>query len=289
MVLGQAGTGKTTLVRASIGNLARGNIRCVHLNNPTLTRDELIEWLAGEFELGGGAAHSKAALLARLEALLLERRDAGVITALIVDEAQALPDDLLGELRLLLNLESDSEKLLTIVLVGQAELADRLNLPEHAAVKQRIALRCELLPLTLAETAQYVAARIRVAGGVPAHVFSREAVDLIHERSRGIPRTISVICDNALVNGFAANARPVGPDIVLEVCRDFQIQPPTSDGAGTPVIDTALATVPVVNAPSQPPLPAPAPASIDAAKSEREAAALFSGYNKPRRFFLFSR
>src|SRR5207248_1466899 len=230
MVLGSAGTGKTTLIRAALNSFADAQPRFACLNNPTLTRDELVETLARAFELGDEAAHSKAALLEKLQALLEERRAAGVVTALIVDEAQSLSDKLLEEIRLLVNIESETDKLLPVVLVGQAELADRLNEPSYAAVKQRIALRCDLLPLTAAETAQYIATRIRTAGGVPSQLFTREAVDLIHERSQGIPRTISVICDNALVTGFAVDQRPIGRQLVLEVCRDFDLQAPSEAG-----------------------------------------------------------
>ena len=128
---------------------------------------------------------------------------------LIVDEAQSLPLDLLEEIRLLANIETDDEKLLSVIIAGQPELVGRLNDESLRQLKQRIALRCELRPLTLQETAAYIAGRIRAAGGVGARVFTREAVELIHERSRGIPRTISVIADNALLGGFAAGQRPV--------------------------------------------------------------------------------
>ena len=128
---------------------------------------------------------------------------------LIVDEAQSLPLELLEEIRLLANIETDDQKLLSVIIAGQPELADRLNEQALRQLKQRVALRCELRPLTLHETAGYIAGRIRAAGGVGAQVFTREAVALIHERSHGIPRTISVIADNALLGGFAAGQRPV--------------------------------------------------------------------------------
>jgi general secretion pathway protein A len=144
-----------------------------------------------------------------------------VMSALVIDEAQCMPDALLEEVRLLANIESASEKLLSIILAGQPELAVRMNHPTLRQLKQRIGLRCSLLPLDAAETAAYVAARVRIAGGDASTVFSADAVQLVHQRSQGIPRTISVICDNALVTGFALDRRPIDRAVVLEVCRDF--------------------------------------------------------------------
>jgi len=225
VLIGEAGTGKTTLVRTVLDEHMDSGVRCLYLNNPTLTRDEFVEFLATGLSLGAHAAESKAALLVELERTLVERRSQGEITALLIDEAQSLPYELLEEVRLLANIETPTEKLLPVVLAGQPELAGRLNEPSLRQLKQRIALRCDLAPLTLQETASYIAARIRIAGGDSARVFTREAVMLIHERSGGIPRVISVICDNALVTGFALDRRPVGHNVVLDVCRDFDLRP----------------------------------------------------------------
>ena len=109
------------------------------------------------------------------------------------------------------------------MLAGQHELADRLNEPALRQLKQRVALRCEIAPFQLAESAAYIAMRIRTAGGEASRLFTREAVMLIHEHSRGIPRIISVICDNALLSGMALGRRPVDREIVLEVCKDFDL------------------------------------------------------------------
>jgi general secretion pathway protein A len=143
------------------------------------------------------------------------------MAALIIDEAQCLPDGLLEEIRLLANIESASEKLLSIILAGQPEIAGRLNAASLRQLKQRIGLRCTLAPLTAAETASYIAARLRIAGADATAVFTPDAIQTIHQRSGGIPRTVSVICDNALVSGFALDRRPVDRGVVLEVCRDF--------------------------------------------------------------------
>ena len=200
----------------------------MYLTNPTLTRDEFVRMLARGLELGGDAENSKDAFLERLERALIERRDRGQITALVVDEAQSLSEELLEEVRLLANCETTTQKLLPLVLAGQPELGDRLNEYHLRHWKQRIALRCRIGPFTLYQTAAYIAARIRIAGGDPTSLFTREAVVLIHEQSRGIPRIISTVCDNALLNGFASGQRVVNSEIVREVSRDFDLEPVVS-------------------------------------------------------------
>jgi len=224
LLLGEAGTGKTTLLRAALESEACRHVRCVYLNNPALTRTEFVETLARRFELSPQAASSKALLLAELEQALRERRQRGEISALVVDEAQSLSLELLEEIRLLANIETPTEKLLPVVLAGQPELAGRLNDAALRQLKQRVALRCEIVPFNLQETAAYMAARIRTAGGDASRLFTREAVMVIHEHSFGIPRTISVMCDNALVTGFALGRQPVDREIVLEVGRDFDLR-----------------------------------------------------------------
>ncbi len=223
LLVGEAGTGKTTLLRAALDSLASPTLRCVLVNNPVLTRAEFYELLAIRFSLSEQAASSKARFLSELEENVIAHRRSGGTTALVIDEAQALPAELMEEVRLLANFETDTERLLPVVLAGQPELGERLECEDLRQLKQRVALRCELLPLDLRETAAYIAGRIAIAGGEGAKTFTREAVQLIYERSAGIPRTISVICENALVGGFAAEVRPIGIDLVFEVCRDFRI------------------------------------------------------------------
>jgi len=192
---------------------------------------------------------------------MTERAETNGSLALVVDEAQSLPHELLEEVRLLSNTEAPTGRSLAVALVGQPELAGRLNDPALRQLKQRVALRCELTPLTLEETAAYIAERVRIAGGVGYLLFTREAVMTIHERSAGIPRTISVICDNALVSGFAADTKPVGPDIIHEVCRDFAI------GGAAPAAAAAA--------------PALAPTAAPAAMS------FFGGFTRRWRFSFF--
>jgi general secretion pathway protein A len=222
LLVGEAGSGKTTVIRAAIEQQPT-MVHCVHVHNPMLTREEFVELLAARFELSPQAVTSKTAMLLELETLLRHRHARGETTVLVIDEAQSLPPTLLEEIRLLANIETDEEKLLSVIIAGQPEIADRLNDPSLRQLKQRVALRCQLRPLSLPETAAYIGGRVRAAGGDETQVFTREAVSLIHSRSQGLPRTISVIADNALVGGFAAGQKPVGGAVVWEVCEDFDI------------------------------------------------------------------
>lgn len=229
LLLGEAGTGKTTILRKALALHADGHSArhdAVYVNNPRLTRDELLVLVAEGIGLPPGSAGSKPHFLRDAEAALQQLRDAGHSTVLIIDEAQTLSDDLLEEIRLLGNMESDTEKLLPLILAGQPELGARLNEPHLRHVKQRVALRCTLQPLTVHEVAGYVAGRLRLAGGDPATIFTRDAVVALARRSRGIPRIISVVCDNALLNGFALERRPVDEELIEEVCADFDLLPP---------------------------------------------------------------
>lgn len=238
LILGEAGTGKTTLVRTALSDLGDTPSRYVLVSNPTLSRQEFYEFLTHEFGLDASALTSKSRFLSLLQADVEARFAAGGLTGLIIDEAQSLPHELLEEIRLLGNIETTTTKLLNIVLCGQPELAARLNDTSLRQLKQRIALRCELKPFTVEETAAYIAGRLRIAGGTPGAIFTRETVLAVHHASRGIPRTVNVLCDNALIGGFASQQRPVPLEIVREVCRDFDlttepIAPTDESRAGT--------------------------------------------------------
>ena len=222
LLLGEAGTGKTTLLRAALNAERRAEHRYVVLSNPTLSSADFYEILADRFSLPhtGGA---KGRFLLDFERNLLERYRSGGLTALVVDEAQSLTHELFEEIRLLANLETETDKLVNVVLVGQPELAERLNDPSLRQLKQRVVLRCTLDPLDLQSTASYVAARLQVAGAVPGEVFTKDAVVAIYEASRGIPRTIGVIGQNALLAGFAAQRKPIDRSVVVDVCHDLDL------------------------------------------------------------------
>ena len=281
LLLGEAGTGKTTLVRTVLAELKPDQVECVLLSNPTLTRAEFLEFLADGFKLSPESAQSKVKLLEELRAHLEARHRAGQLTALVLDEAQSLPYELLEEVRLLSNIEESSTKLLNVVLAGQPELADRLNETELRQLKQRISLRCELGPLDLPDTAAYIAGRLRIAGGNPIEILSREAVTAIHDASQGVPRTINVVCDNVLIGGFAAQVRPVPRSIVLEVMKDFDLDRPSSFVESKAMLASESSEKPESAATDQ-------PAGGEAASAEKNSGEMFGTYRRRRPFSFFS-
>src|SRR5450755_9099 len=147
------------------------------------------------------SGRSKTEMLLDLNRFLLQRHARGLITALVVDEAQALRPELLEEIRLLTNLETSQQKLLQIVLMGQPELEIMLDSPELRQLKQRVALRCQLLPLDEGQTRAYVLSRLQRAGGAAEPpIFADEALGKVYEYSRGIPRIVNNLCENSMVN-----------------------------------------------------------------------------------------
>ena len=228
VLTGEAGLGKTTLLRAAVEQLHGVATRVITITNPALSRPEFLEVIARSLEtdvIGG----SKPAVLSALEAALHRDHDNDTRAVLIADEAHVMPDELLEEIRLLGNFETASRKLLSIILVGQPELAERLNEPSLRQLKQRVALRCGLVPFTAAETAAYISVRLTVAGRAASDVFSPDAVERIHRVSRGIPRVINVVCDNALLSAFASDRHVVNARLIDEVGRDFDLEHDASE------------------------------------------------------------
>jgi general secretion pathway protein A len=173
------------------------------------------------------SGRNKTEMLLDLNRFLIQRHARGLITALVVDEAQALRSDLLEEIRLLTNLETSQQKLLQIVLMGQPELEIVLDSPELRQLKQRVALRCQLQPLDEEQTHAYILSRLERAGAPPeTAIFSEEALSKIYEYSRGIPRIINNLCENSMVSAFANEQRTVTGSMVTDVAADFRLISP---------------------------------------------------------------
>jgi type II secretory pathway predicted ATPase ExeA len=162
-------------------------------------------------------------MLLRLNQWLLERFRAGGTTVLIIDEAQNLSLELLEEVRLLTNLETSSEKLLQIVLSGQPELEHKLGQPQVRQLRQRITLRSKTYPLSLEETRHYVEERLKVAGWDGRTIFPPAAMEAIHQYAHGIPRVVNLLCEHALINGFADHQPVISPETILELVKEFEL------------------------------------------------------------------
>jgi general secretion pathway protein A len=240
VLTGGAGTGKTTLIKAILGSIQPARDRSVYIANPTLNRSEFFELLTVGFGLSSLAASSKTAWFLELELGSLARRHGRGVTALIIDEAQSLRDELLEEVRLLSNIGSAGGQLLSVALAGQPGLDRRL---EESGLQRRLGPRCRIGALDTRETAAYIASRVRVAGGEAAGIFSRQAVVAIFEHSQGIPRAINVICDNALREGLVTNTKPVTQKTVLDTCQRLDLageQPATRPRVVPPQVATPV-------------------------------------------------
>jgi len=223
-VTGEVGTGKTTTLRSAIKGFAR-EIASVYIFNPFITVSEFFEQFADGLVLGLPKGASKPDLLGALGKLLAIRHSKGLRTVLIVDEAHGLPMSVLEEIRLLANFETNSEKLLQIILCGQPELRDILNSPGLRQLKQRISLRCSLKPLASSEVDKYIRFRLKVAGAEQVNLFEPDAVDLTARVSLGIPRVINNICDNALLYGCATASRTICRSLIEEVIENLDLTP----------------------------------------------------------------
>jgi len=178
-------------------------------------------------------SRNKGELLLQIAHYVIGRSKKNLTTALVVDEAHHLSAEILEEIRLLSNLETPQEKLLQILLVGQSELDEKLDSVSLRQLKQRIALRSHLLPLSSDETKGYIERRLLVAGSpFPSALFPPETVAAVYQHSQGLPRLINTICENALIAAYARQMRSVSPDIIDDIASDFRL------GIQTPALET---------------------------------------------------
>jgi general secretion pathway protein A len=220
VLTGEVGSGKTTLLHTLLDRLDP-NIRAAYLFNTSLSQADLIRAVVEDFGVPTKAT-AVGDMIADLNGWLIDRLVRGENSVLIIDEAQNLSPELLESVRLLSNLETSKEKLLQLVLVGQPELNLTLNHPSLRQLKQRIALRYHIPPLTRTETMDYIVQRLRIAGA-RGQVFTDRALDEIYYYSRGIPRLINIVADNALLTAYANRGRPADVDAVQEAVRDLEL------------------------------------------------------------------
>ena len=250
VITGEIGSGKTTLLQTLLRGLD-SQTTVGRIVNTMLEPRELLETILIDFGLDP-SGKSKPLLLRDLAQYLVDQRLAGRMVLLVIDEAQNLSLGALEELRMLSNLETEKSKLLQIVLVGQPNLREKLNAPELEQLRQRITVSYHLMPLDADETANYINHRLRrAATGAPME-FPRDATDAIHGRSRGVPRIINVICDAALVFGYAEERRGVDLPLIEEVLSELEVTGVLPPVGATNMTESAPSPAPTPRAPRPP-------------------------------------
>ena len=219
---GEVGSGKTTLCRAVLSTLP-SHVHTALVLNPSLTETQLLRAILNDLGLTV-KGRDRLSYIEQLNSYLLFMAKEGMIVAVFIDEAQDLTPSVMEQIRLLSNLETDQHKLLQIVLSGQPELRELLNRHELRQLKQRISVRCHLLPLDLDETSEYVAHRLRVAGANSEAIkFTPEAVQMIFNHTKGTPRLINTVCDRAMLAGYVASVRIIGTDEVRRAASEVEV------------------------------------------------------------------
>ena len=234
VVTGDIGTGKTTLCRALLEEIDRTTFTALVLN-PFLTEEDLLKRILQDFGVisrdeakAGRLAHvTKQELIETLYDFLLSLIPLRANAVLIIDEAQNLPLPVLEQIRILSNLETDKEKLLQIILVGQLNLQTLLRSPELRQLDQRVSIRYELEPLDADGVSAYVAHRLTIAGGRASVSFTAKALRLVHRWSGGIPRLINLICDRALLTGFSIRSSRITPDMIDHAAASLELRRPS--------------------------------------------------------------
>jgi general secretion pathway protein A len=220
VITGEAGTGKTTLVHMLLSKLD-SRVRTSFIFNPILDQADFLNYVCDDLGIESQGMKTRGQSLKALHNFLLDcfARDEKVF--LIIDEAQSLSPELLQEVRLLTNLETSKKKLLHVILLGQPELNTTLDEARFRPLKQRITVRYHLSSLNRKETGAYIVHRLKRAGSRDIAIFDKSALDRIYDYSRGIPRLINIICDNALLTAFSQEKNRIGKKIIRGVVRDL--------------------------------------------------------------------
>ena len=219
-ITGEVGTGKTTLCRTLLQRIEPGT-EVAFIFNPQLSALELLQAINAELGLPTEGL-GRRELMEQLNRFLLAKKAEGRRVLLLIDEAQNLAPDTLEQVRLLSNLETDTSKLIQIILIGQPELDAILESPDLRQLRHRISVRWRLSPLSPIETRDYVRHRLRIAAGASREVFTELALREVHRRSRGIPRLVNLLCDRALLAGYAASARTIGLGLVTQSDKEVR-------------------------------------------------------------------
>ena len=229
VLTGEVGTGKTTLLRSAIESF-ESQIHSSFVFNPRLDTLDFLEFVLSDFGLTP-ATRTKSGMLLQLNRWLIECYRRQETCVIVVDEAQNLTWELMEEIRLLTNLETSSEKLVQIILCGQPELEQKLRQSNVRQLRQRIFLWCRTQAITLEQTESYIAQRLLIAG-TNEPIFQADAVALVHRASRGIPRIINLICENALISGYVEQVHRIRAPLVAEVVKDLDL-----DGSAFAALD----------------------------------------------------
>jgi general secretion pathway protein A len=219
VLTGEIGTGKTTLCRFFLNQVGK-NVKTAFILNPTLSEIQLLESIIKDFGINAGNK-TKLGMILELNNFLLRESAAGNNLVLIIDEAQNLTPDLLEQIRLLSNLETEKDKLLQVILVGQPELNARLNLYDLRQLRQRIMVRYHISPLETGEIKDYINYRLKIAGSGNRIQFDNPAIDLISHFSGGTPRLINMLCDRALLAGFVQETSRIDAEIIKRCLDEF--------------------------------------------------------------------
>ena len=238
LLTGEVGTGKTTLINKLLEWLRLQQVATAFIFNSRMDVTQFLDFMMADFGIQCDNK-SKSQVLQRLYSWLLDRYRAGETAVLIVDEAQNLSDEVLEEIRMLTNLETFTEKLLQIVLVGQPELEQHLRQPQLRQLRQRLTLRARTHPLNLEETRAYVQQRLRIAGSNGETIFDPDSLLALYRYSTGIPRVINLLCEHCLVSAFVDQKKLITNEIVESVARDFDLSDGTAAGTLAPTTPAA--------------------------------------------------
>ena len=242
VITGEAGTGKTTLVHKLLSKLD-SHVRTCYIFNPIMNRMDFLNYICDDLGIESDGMKSRGQSLTALHNFLLNCFSHDEKVFLIIDEAQSLEPKLLQEVRLLTNLETAKNKLLHVILLGQPELNKTLEEQRFRPLKQRIAVRYHLRSLRLKETKEYIRHRLKRANSRDIDIFDNSAIKAIYRYSKGIPRLINIVCDNALLTGFSLEQRRIDKGIIRNVIRDMETY---GKGMGQRIINYLLPFIRII-------------------------------------------